>query len=163
LIGATGFTTPEAKFFSAPDPSWQDNPMVAATEDQAAIDPLTGTHIYQESGRTVFANWAMVDPGQSVTIKLQYKLPFNLLTTPAGNDFLERLNQWLNPNQTLYPYSLLAQKQPGAENVELSSTVVLPADLNIAWNAANGYNSTGQYGAAPFDSDQYLAVLLKHH
>lgn len=163
LISATGFTVPEAKFFSAPDPTWQDNSLVAATENQAVIDPLTGTHIYQESGRSVFANWTMVDPGQSVTIKLQYKLPFNLLIAPAGNDFLERLNQWLNPGQTLYPYSLLVQKQPGAENVELSSIVVLPANLDIAWNAANGYNSTGQYGSAPFDSDQYLAVLLKHH
>ena len=32
--------------------------------------------IYKEAHKTVFANWSMVDPGETIVIYLKYKLPF---------------------------------------------------------------------------------------
>ncbi len=78
-------------------------------EKSTKVDPATGTLIYEDSGKTVFANWTYVSPGETLTLKYVYLLPFKI-----SFDDLKK------PADT---YSLLIQKQSGGDNSEIKSTV----------------------------------------
>lgn len=83
--------------------------MVANEENSTNSDPYTGTQVYEDSDKTVFANWTYVSPGESLTVKYSYLLPFKL-----------RFDDLKKPADT---YSLLAQKQAGDESSTLHSEV----------------------------------------
>jgi hypothetical protein len=100
LISSTGWVAPEAKWFSSPEPDWQDDPEVAATEGQAR-ESEDGTLSYGENGKTVFANWLMVDPGLTGQVVLEYELPFKF-----------------NSGHTL-----TVEKQPGSLGSDLTAEV----------------------------------------
>ena len=55
----------------------------------------SGTHVFEESGKTVFGNWVYVSPGESVTVRYVYELPWKI--GPGGKK----------------EYTMHAQKQPG--------------------------------------------------
>lgn len=80
-------------------------------EKNAIIDETSGTRITQEFGKTCFANWVRVKPGETASIIFKYKLPFNLKTKL---------------------YSLLWQKQSGTR-AEIESQLILPEDYEIIW------------------------------
>ena len=79
LLSADGFSQPDSQFFQTIDPTAEDLPVLKNGEGLAVIDSNSGTWSYQELNRTVFANWSMVDPGQTARLHFRYKLPYNLL------------------------------------------------------------------------------------
>jgi len=163
LISASGFTAPDAKYFNeTPDSSWTTSPLLA-NEDQATSDPLTNTKIYLEKDKTVFANWVMVDPGETATITIKYRLPFNLLIEPLDNSWLARINRSLNPAEAdLLPYSLLVQKQPGAKPSNFSSRLLLPPTYQIFWRYPEDLSGLSGWDIqTSLDADQYWSVLVK--
>ena len=120
LIRASGQTNE----FNSPPIDYQalgfkQDAQVAMEEDGAIVDPESGTRIYQESGKTVFANWVYVSPQETVTMKYSYLLPFkldtNLTTKPADT------------------YSLLAQKQSGSLGSNFSSEISYPNLYKSIW------------------------------
>ncbi|MDD2753589.1 MAG: DUF4012 domain-containing protein [Candidatus Portnoybacteria bacterium] len=92
------------------------DPDVAKEEGNMQTDQNSGTQIFEESGKTVFGNWAYVSPGESVEISYQYLLPFKLSLAEQN-----------------FTYSLLAQKQSGSIASGLESILNLPADYKINW------------------------------
>jgi hypothetical protein len=165
LLSASGFTSPDPQYLkNQPDPSWETSPLLAA-EDAAQIDPTSGTKIYLDSGKTVFANWVMVDPGQTVVITLKYLLPFNFLTpTAADHSWLAQLNGWLNPGAPeLVPYSLVVQKQPGAAASAFTGQLILPGQWQTKWRYPQdlGMTSSGWNIGTALDGDKYWSVLLE--
>ena len=162
LLSASGFVSPDPKYFESPDPSWKDNEFLAQTEDLAATDKNSGTKIYQENGKTVFANWLMLDPGNTMTVALKYKLPFNLWQKEKKNNFFSRLNNFLNPlSQDIYPYLLSVQKQPVSENETFSTNLNLPPDAKLVWNSDNKYLSPLNVGR-PLTRDNFYSVLVSN-
>lgn len=160
LISASGFSFPDEKYFETPDESWLNNEFLSQTEDLATTDINSGTKIYQENGKTVFANWLMVDPGQSITATFSYRLPFNLWQTSKKSDFLSRINNWLNPeNNIFYPYSLLIQKQPGAENELITTELQLPKSTEIVWDSRTNVDLFKNYN---LNKDLFYSVLLSN-
>jgi len=160
LLSANGFSVPDAKYFEAPDPSWQSNQFISQTEDLATTDNLSGTKIYQENGKTVFANWSMLDPGTSQTITLKYLTPFNLWQVAKKTDFFSRLNNWLNSSaKVLYPYSLSIQKQPGSERERLVSQIGLPDFASLVWDSGNNQAAKSEHDFS-LDRDQFFSVLI---
>jgi hypothetical protein len=163
LIFADGFRSPDEKYLQErPDPSWLENPTLK-NEKEAKISAPTGTKIYEENGKTVFANWLMVDPGESAVITLKYRLPFNFFAQPVSDSWLKRLNKYLNPGQTdLLPYSLLIQKQPGARPGEFASRLVLPPGLNVFWRyPENLIGTSGWEVSGELNADKYYSILLE--
>lgn len=161
LISASGFVSPDTKYFDTPDPTWLDNEVIAQTEGLAITDTGSDTKIYQENGKTVFANWLMLDPGNSATVTISYKLPFNVWQKAAKTDFLTRLNNWLNPNsKVLYPYSLSIQKQPGAENETMATELILPSSVTSVWNSKGTENSL--MSNFVLNRDQFYSALLSN-
>ncbi len=163
LIEASGFVSPEAKYLQEkPEVDWEKNPLLAA-EAAAKTDSATGVKIYEENGKTVFANWLMVDPGQTATVVIRYRLPFNIFSKEIDNSWLKRLNDWLNADTPdLLPYSLLVQKQPGSRPSEFTSHLRLPGNLQVFWRfPENLAGSDGWEINTPLDADKYYSLLLE--
>ncbi len=154
LLSVSGFSPLDSKLIKSVDPNWEHDADLKE-EENAVIQSDTGTHIYNEGDKTVFANWSLVDPGQSVSITLRYKLPFSLPLPEHSDHWLSDLKKfiWINPAPA---YSLLIQKQPGSDSVSLQSTIHIGQQREIVWR----YPSTplAQYSLT---SDFYTSLLFK--
>jgi hypothetical protein len=95
------------------------DPQVQMEENSTNIDEQTGTRIYEDSGKTVFANWVYVSPQETVVMKYKYLLPFKI-----------DLNL---ENKLVDAYSLLAQKQSGSRGSAFDSEVIFPENYKVAW------------------------------
>jgi hypothetical protein len=105
-------------------------------EDSMEIDEETGTRIYDDAGKTVFANWAYVSPKETVTIKYSYILPF-------------KIN--LDESSLTDTYSLLVQKQSGSLGSEFSSKITYPKKYKISWQYPA--QDIANLGNLPFDRE----------
>jgi hypothetical protein len=160
LLDAEGFTQPEAKYFEEPEADWLDYPFLETTENRARTDISSGTKIYTELNKTVFANWVMTDPGETSVVHLRYRLPFKLSKSGAkSNDWLVSLDSLLNKNMNeRLPFSLLVQKQPGANGVQIELNLKMP----LSWQAVWLYpQSSFWHKELPLDSDIIQAVLIE--
>ncbi len=103
------------KYFLPMDYSnFSRDPDLEAIDKTLKEDELTGTHIFEESGKTVFGNWVYVSPGETVIASYKYKLPFKL-------DF----------SRNVESYGLLAQKQAGSWDVDFRSSFNIPQGWKI--------------------------------
>lgn len=165
LISASGFIEPDQSLFEHPDESWK-NDQDLQVENNAFTDPVSGVKIYEESEKTVFANWSQIDPGQTADIKIRYKLPFNVMTIkPASNNIFSNLWQNLfNSTSNLLPYSLLVQKQPGMTDSKFIGQVNLNSAFEIIkiWpdNVMKINNNNWQIDDT-IDTDKLWAGLFK--
>ncbi len=75
----------------------------------ASMDAKSKTEIYEESGKTVFANWLSLKPGQSKTVYLKYETPLG-----QGEDLM--VFYW--------------QKQAGDMNTYIESEIYLEDSVN---------------------------------
>lgn len=163
LISAEGFTAPDEKYFEQPDASWTDDPNLL-DEINADADLPSGTKIYNEANKTVFANWSMVDPGAATVIKLKYKLPFKLQADNTALTFTDKAIQFLNPTRAdALPYALLAQKQPGSYNCGITSRLKLANNFKVIWNYPGEIArfNDGWLIADNLDTDKYWAALAE--
>ncbi len=121
LLAVSGHT----REFVAPALDYQSlgfkrDPQLESVDDTARIDEESGTKIYEENNKTVFANWVYVSPGESVTITYKYVLPFKLsfdaLHHPADS------------------FSVLYQKQSGSIGSKLVSEIKLPENMRSIWH-----------------------------
>jgi hypothetical protein len=99
--------------------NFKNYPQVKLEEEGIKIDESSGTRIYEDAGKTVFANWVYVSPKEKVVVKYTYLLPFKLTMSESDK-----------PADT---YSLLAQKQSGSLGAKFSSNVVYPENYRIIW------------------------------
>jgi hypothetical protein len=137
LLNASGFEKPEEEYFDEADPEALILPELE-NEYLAQVDESSGTLIYDEDDKTVFANWIMTDPGQSSKVVITYSLPdnFNNIAQKDKTSWLKKFYQLLNPEEALvFPYSLLWQKQPGAKAFNFEVTINLPQSYEIFWQA----------------------------
>ncbi len=163
LLSASGFRSPASKYLKKrPQANWQQSPLLAQ-ERAAHTDSRSGTKIYQETGKTVFANWSILDPGQTIVITLRYRLPFNFFQSSSNNAWLRKLLSWLNPSFTPpIAYSLMVQKQPGAVSSEFTSRLILPANWSIFWRYPQTLLGSNTWKIRDkLDADKYYVVLLK--
>ena len=137
LLNASGFEKPEEEYFDEADPEALILPELE-NEYLAQVDQSSGTLIYDEDDKTVFANWTMTDPGQSSEVVITYSLPnnFHNIAQKDKASWLKKFYQLLNPEEALvFPYSLLWQKQPGAKAFDFEIKINLPQSYEIFWQA----------------------------
>ena len=179
LLEARGFEKPDDKYFEKPDVNWTKDPLLAE-EVNAEIHQPSKTKIYQENNKTVFANWSMVDPGESVTIYLKYKLPFNLFSqrqNPLAGDsdgakvgdsdgdrkkYKLPFNLFKTNQKSFYSYSFLAQKQSGSLGSKFESNLKLPPGFKIIQKYPGNLPSTedGWMINNKLNTDKYWAVVF---
>lgn len=159
LHSAEGFSRPDEKYFTkAPADSTVD-PMVAQAEKSAVREPVSGTLSYDDLGKTVFANWLMVDPGESATIVLKYQLPFKFKPDEtigaSGGQPLDILNP---QTAILVPYSLLWQKQAGAVNVSEEQKLTVDSSYKKAYELDPDKECASR---CQLDKDKYWAWVFR--
>ena len=163
LLEARGFTQPDAMYFEKADPSWRDDEDLAP-ERQALIHQVSGTKVYSEFGKTVFANWLMVDPGQTAEVYVKYRLPFKIDLSAPKIDGFSKIENMLGiaTNERFAPYTFLFQKQPGVKNIQLKSDLVLPPALSAEWvYPPNDNDNTAWSFAENIKENKYFGTLLK--
>lgn len=170
LINAQGFKAVDQSYFEKADPTWRTDETIAQTEARAETDEPSGSKIYDELGKTVFANWSQVDPGETTEINLKYKLPFKLKLEENESEkslsqkVVDAVINTLNPTQKqLYPYSLLVQKQPGMNASTIKSTLKVNSNYKIVWKYPETLinDQTSWLTEGNLDQDKFYAVLLE--
>lgn len=131
LLGVEGYKKPEENLFEKPEPNLAPDENLMNIEK--TIDPQTGTEIYNEFNKTVFANWMEIKPGHSRSLTFSYKLPFALELNQNKKSIWNVFKKEMTEK---YLYSLLAQKQPGT-NSKFIHTVKLPDNLRMYWKYPN--------------------------
>lgn len=92
-------------------------------EEHMVVDEASGTKIYEESGKTVFANWVYVSPQETATVTYKYRLPF--LVDPSAQE-----------KESLDSYSVVYQKQSGSLGSRLDSSITFPPGLTPIWQSS---------------------------
>ncbi|MFH1388125.1 MAG: DUF4012 domain-containing protein [Patescibacteria group bacterium] len=103
---------------------FKTDPLVSLIESGMIIDKKTGTHIFEENGKTVFGNWVYVSPGEKTVLTYRYKLPFKIDLTKTSDS-----------------YSLLAQKQLGSLGSNFSHRLKFSEDWQISWRYPDNLDS----------------------
>lgn len=163
LLSAGGFTWPEEKDFQVPDPWTTDDPFLGAHQTEVGVDQSSGTAITEESGKTVFGNWVITEPGQISRVQFTYRLPFTLFS--AGSD--ATLSGWkklFNPlNTPLAHYQLVVQKQSGITS-DFESQIVFPDNWRPNWQDGDNLQ-LAKNGAIiekkPLTTDSIWSLLMK--
>jgi len=117
--------------------AFKHDSQVQTEEDSTRIDEESGTRIYDDADKTVFANWVYVSPQETVVVKYKYLLPFKI-----------SMNATDKPADT---YSLLAQKQSGSLGSKLTAEVSYPDNFNVIWNYPDEISKEAQ--ALKLDTD----------
>lgn len=152
LVAASGFEAPGPQLFKKINLDDQLDPDIALIEDtqQTTAD---GVNISREKDRTVFGGWLQLDPGQSQTVTLRYRLPFTV------SDILAKLDTGQVPDgqNPRGAYLLLLTSQSGKTARNLTSKIILPESWRIAWTK-DGDQSLSYSGV--WDRDRVMAALL---
>lgn len=160
LLSVTGFISPEEEYLKdRPEEGWQEHSWLKA-ENEAEQDKESNTLIYEDSGKTVFANWLMVDPGETKTIVIRYRLPFNFFESDKSLEISKKVASLFNNSSSLVTHSLLVQKQAGAEVGNFSSSLKLPAGKDVYWSYPEEIKRSGGWEiVTDLDRDHYWSIL----
>jgi hypothetical protein len=122
---------------------------VKAEENYMEIDKDSGTRIYEENNKTVFANWVYVSPQERVTVIYKYLLPFKVDITDGKNN----------------RYSLLMQKQSGSVNSTIKAEIEFPFAWDTTWVEPKNLQLDKRNGKLLFshelDTDQFIGAVFK--
>jgi len=144
LLSATGFTQPDSKLeLPLTEPGYQPDLDLQTVSGDTTEDTATHMRVNNEFGKTVFGNWIITAPGESSRVVVQYRLPFSV--QPHGV---------LDPADT---YSLLVQKQPGAFDPLLVTSVTWPQNYLAQWAYPNVTATFNQ----PLTADVFAGVVLE--
>lgn len=149
LISAEGqtreFNSPPLDYSAL---GFKRDPLVQMEEDSIKIDEASGTRVYENADKTVFANWVYVSPQETVTVKYKYLLPFKI-----------EINDKNKPADT---YSLLAQKQSGSSGSEFTFNIFCPEEFNILWKYPDKLEQDGNNLKLESDlkTDKFIGVAF---
>lgn len=158
LLSADGFNRPDNSFFQPSDPTAEDLPAIKNGEGTAVVDSVSGTLSYQELDRTVFANWSMIDPGQTARLHFRYKLPFNLLADNQAN-WLTKIRSLLGLGQ-FGRYQLLVENQAGQKPSAWRVGWHWPLAWKLLWSSPEAIVSD-QWQIDQISSQQAVGLLFQ--
>lgn len=124
------------------------DPDVVTEEESMTIDEESGTRIYQQNKKTVFANWVYVSPQESVTITYRYRLPWQVI---------------LNDNKqegTFAAYDILYQKQHGSIGSTLETKLAFPSLMHPVWTNLSQEENDQLSLTTTLTTDHYAAVAF---
>lgn len=163
LLSADGFEAPGAGYFLPEDDTLEPSTLLAAVEGAAKTHEASGTRVTEESGLTVFGNWIQLEPGETRSVKLSYRLPFRiqeLVRAPKTRfeKVREALGAW-SPTATM---KLVVRKQPGATERAFSSRIDLPNGWKVTSSLPTEASSDpgGLTLETDLDRDLFVGMVL---
>ncbi len=163
LLAAEGFQAPADGYFLPQDTTLQPSTILAAVEGPTTTDEASGTTIHNESDLTVFGNWIQLEPGETKTVKLRYRLPFRLADlTSAPESWTERLKATFGAYVPTAELKLIVQKQAGTSRRTLESRTLAPAGWSIRTSVPEEAKvEPGRLELkAPLDQDVFVGMVL---
>jgi len=160
LILAEGFDSVPEKIIAMADADLVKDEYLASIEGQVWIDPENGTQINNEFNKTVFGNWIILEPGESKTVILKYKIPTKLELSKLNNTSM--INFFDDKDSGVY-HSLYIQKQSGAQNVSYSASVNFPTNRTVVpvyMNQAEISNNIVEIESDD-NRDSFTAIVVK--
>ncbi len=147
LVSAEGNT----REFNAPPLDYsalgfKRDPRLYAEEESMHIDEASGTRVYEDEDKTVFANWVYVSPKETATITYTYVLPFQISFSR------EKLSD---------SYSLLAQKQSGSAGSVLVSRITYPEEYASLWKYPDEISEVQEENSEYVKAIQWETLLEK--
>jgi len=169
LISAEGFDYMPTNLFKTADnyKTLEKDTLLEQVEQNSILDEKTNTRITQEFNKTVFGNWIQIDTGEEKTVTLTYKLPFDL--SPPQENFIQKMASFVGiKNQINTNYSLYVQKQPGVNQTDFTSEIILPTNWQITsvnkkdkkTNTLNAIPSSAVYSDT-LQTDGYYQVEIE--
>ncbi|MFH1191991.1 MAG: DUF4012 domain-containing protein [bacterium] len=153
LLSAEGFDAPPESCFKELEPNIIEDEFLAGTEAREKTDIGNGTKIGENFGKTYFANWTQVDPGEEITVKLSYKLPFKIFDS-------EIFYSSISGGEQIGKYSLYIQKQSGSRAQEIIKNIKLPENLTPIW-AYPGTPENGEWVKFDkMDMDKFYGAIF---
>ena len=143
LLEVKGFEVPDEKFFETAGEDWLTDPDLLSGEGMAMTHQISKTKVYHELGKTVFANWSMVDPGETARIEIKYKLPFKISQDIKNGEKAHMLT-W--------------QKQAGDTNTEIKLQYIFPENYEVF--EKGGEEDCFSAGCA-LNTDKYWYYIFK--
>jgi len=162
LIKAGGDIKPPApSFFDIPPDGCGPDQTLASVEGAVLHDPNSGAAINNEFGRTVFGVWMQTDPGESSTVSFDYQLPFTVNPVePASTTVAQRLGIAAIPAPSA-PFGLIVEKQSGAINTEINSTLKLPAGWYPSFASPEGIAAPDGWSfTSNMDADKVIGAII---
>lgn len=143
LVSAAGFD--DIPFYPSAIPGQAVDPDLEKWDNGITLKPNEFVQILQESGKTVFAGWIVLPPGQEREIKLVYRV----FTRHQEGQFGY--------------YSLLAQKQPGASPTVLETALTVPSGKEVVWsNPGDLSQAAGRFiFRSSFEKDVSWGLIFK--
>ncbi len=151
LLTADGFTPPPAVDFKpVPEGATLDQDLVSVEQQPVQDQSTSGLRVTTEFGKTVFAGWVAVAPGESQTVHLSYQLPFTL--------------QQESTFQDLRRYSVYFQRQAGVRPMDFTSTLKLPENWRVRWQESSATlvpQPDGLQFTSDWSQDEYYGSVLE--
>ncbi|MFH0854868.1 MAG: DUF4012 domain-containing protein [bacterium] len=143
LLEAEGFDPPPADCYEELRENIVRDEYLTEVENREKEDIKTGTITGENFGKTYFANWTQVDPGEEITIRIKYKLPFKFFD--SGN---------------VGKYSLYIQKQSGSLDHIITKSLNLPDNLKPVWSYPGAPENGEWVRFDKLDSDRFYGAIF---
>lgn len=115
LLSASGFTKIDTNLLHFPDAAATTDVDVERLDEDVIVHEDSGTRIYSQFGKTVFANWLGIEAGSTAIANVTYRLPFSLSTEGM--------------------YQILLQKQSGTKGNQIVSSLTWPETYRLLQTA----------------------------
>lgn len=137
LLEAGGFDKFPEKDYVKPSYGSQEFPRLLELQGRVSIDKSSGIEIYDEIGKTTYAGWQEINPGEERIVYVKYQLPFRLsfesLQTFLNGLFKEDANK-------IDSYSIVYQKQSGIDS-KLNYEYRWSDNLKLVWSNLEKFNT----------------------
>jgi hypothetical protein len=163
FLSAEGFQAPADGYFLPQDTTLQSSTLLAAVEGPTTIDEASGTTIHDESELTVYGNWVQLEPGETKTVTLSYRLPFRLADlTRSPETWVDRLKGTVGAYVPTADLKLIVQKQAGATKRTFENRTLAPKGWSIRTSVPE--EAKVEQGrlelTAPLDQDVFVGMVL---
>lgn len=141
LLEAGGFDSFPEKDYVKPIYGSQEFGKLLELQGRISIDKASGIEIFDELGKTTFAGWQEIKPGEEKIVYVKYELPF-ILNFESLQSFLNGL--FKDDSDKFNSYSVIYQKQSGIES-ELEFNYSWGDSLKLIWSNLESFNQNKEF------------------
>ncbi|MDD4290306.1 MAG: DUF4012 domain-containing protein [Patescibacteria group bacterium] len=141
LLEAGGFDSFPEKDYVKPAYGSQEFGKLLELQGRVSIDKASGIEIFDELGKTTFAAWQEIRPGEEKIVYVKYELPF-ILSFESLQSFLNGL--FKDNSNKFSSYSVIYQKQSGIEG-DIEFNYKWSDSLKLIWSNLENFNSNAEF------------------
>lgn len=151
IMGVEGAAIPAASAFEQSEIDLAEDADLAMLQQGRRKDPLTGTDIWEESGKTVFGTYMQTKPGETVELRVTYRSGYRV----TGHEYAPLIARALKvvDRAEAVRYGLLVQAQSGVKTRDVAVRVVAPQ----SWTKMSSVGDDTFRG----DHDAYYGIVFE--